>query len=474
MAESKGCNGIDKTSEHEKNFKLTEYFHNLLKRQINFRLSTEELCDIISSVDFVVETLVATMSSKVGWLQFSRVVKVGSMAEETSVGCPNEFDYLAVLKTEAGSVQVERICAKRRGYAHVKIADQNLKMIWGKWMNGQYLTSDFTRGQSDYLSGYFDTIGNAFRNEICHAMIDVHGNLVYRTEFGKIEPDYSILFDVKKHGPAFTPEFIWKSKHNDEEITIGVDITLAIEVELTPDIISENDTYDPLFFRKVKENGKVMLISCRDNASCVEKLCMCLVFTETEVELVRSIGQHHKDCYKLLKYIFNGGRGYTFLSSYVLKTLVLKHNCHCEEEENLAVCFKTLVASCLHYLFHRKTEEKIEPSRLARVFMPGDKFSLNIPSIFFKEHNILRGKNYKFPCEQFLQEIEMMLKSIERISCRETDKSDDKSLKIVNGIFTGAMAYVSTLPNMLPIFKKNLDFNKCLECYENYFNEKIL
>ncbi|XP_060569185.1 uncharacterized protein LOC132727629 [Ruditapes philippinarum] len=472
MAESKRCKDLDKTSEPEQNIKLTEYFRRLLKREINFRLTKEELCDIICSVDFVVETLVATISSKVGWLQFSRVVKVGSMAEGTSVGRPNEFDYLAVLKIEAGSVQVERTCAKRRGYAHVKIADPNLKTIWGKWMNGQYLTSDFTRGQSDFLSGYFDSLGNAFKDEIYHAMNNAHSNLVYRTKIGKIEPESSLNLDIKRHGPAFTPKFVWKSKNSDEKITIEVDITLAIEVELTPDIISETDTFDPLFFRKVKEHGKVMLISCRDNASCDAKLCMCLVFTEIEVELVRNMGQHHKECYKLLKYIFNDGRGYTFLPSYVLKTLVLKHNCHCEEEENLAVCFKTLVASCLHYLFNRKTEEKIEPSRFARALMLGKRFSLNIPSIFFKEHNILYSKNYKFPCEQFLQEIEIMLESIEKISYREEDNDDDESLDIVTSIFTGVEAYLSTFPFFRK--EKELTFIKCYECYGNYFNENIL
>ncbi|XP_060569179.1 uncharacterized protein LOC132727625 [Ruditapes philippinarum] len=463
----------DKNSENEKNFKLTEYFHNLLKRRINFRLTKKEMCDIICSVDFVVETLVATISSKVGWLQFSRVVRVGSMAEETSVGHPNEFDYLAILKIEANGVQVERACEKNRGYAHVKIIDPGLKTIWAKWMDGEYLKSNFTRGHSDWLSGYFDTLGNAFREEVCNFM--QNDKLACKTDIGEIETDSFFNFHVKKHGPAFTPKFRWKSNRSGEIITIGVDITPAIEVELTPDIISEKDTYDPLFFRKVKENGKVMLISCREKASCDAKQCMCLVFTETEVELVRSMGQHHKDCYKLLKYIFNGGNGFTFLPSYALKTLVLKHSCHCEEEENLAVCFKTLVASCLHYLFNRKAEEeKIEPSRLARVFMPGDRFSLNIPSIFFGKHNILRGKIYKFPCEQFLQEIEMMLESIDNISCRETAEVDDKSLRIVNSRSTGAEAFVSTLPKLLPFVRKSTELTKCVECHRNYFNVKIL
>ena len=474
MAESKSYNPSVSKFEEEKNSKLTEYLYTLLKRRINFRLTKEEICDIINSVDFVVETLVATISSNVAWLQFSRVVRVGSMAEGTNICSPNEFDYLAVLKVEPNGIQVEHACENKRGYAHAKITDPALKLIWGKWMDGEYLRSDFTRGQSDYFSGYFDTIGNAFRDEIQNVMQIDYDKLACKTDVGEIKSDSFFNFRVKKHGPAFTPKFVWKSKRNGEKITIGVDITPALEVDLTSVIISKEDTYDPIFFEKIQEHGKVMLISCRDHATCDSKQCLSLVFTETEVKLVRSMSQHHKDCYKLLKYIFNSGHGFTFLPSYALKTLVLKHNCLCSEEENLAVCFKTIVALCLHYMFNRKTEEKFQPSRLVRFFMPGQKFVLNISSIFFKKHNILDSKTYKFPGEQFLQEIELMLQSIDNISSRPTAEVDDRSLRIVNSRSTGAEAYVTTLPKLLPFVKKNAELTNCLECYRTYFNEKIM
>ncbi|XP_053380525.1 uncharacterized protein LOC128548913 [Mercenaria mercenaria] len=465
IRESKGIKMSKRKSEEEKNYRLTEYFHNLLKRRINFRVTRDEIKDIISSVDFLVETLVAKITSKVAWLPFSRVVRVGSMAEGTSVGQPNEFDYLAVLKIEQSGIEVERTCENRRGYAHVKITDPYLRTIWGKWMDGEYLKSDFTRGDSDMLSNYFDTLGNAFQLEVSNVLQDYDERLVCKTNIGEMKSETIFICDVKKHGPAFTPKFVWKSKRSGEKITMGVDITPAIEIDISTDIISAKDTFDPRFFSKVEEHGKCLLISCRNNASCEARQCFCLAFTLSEVELVRGLSQHHKDCYKLLKYIFNSRHGYTFFPSYAWKTLVLKHSCHCDETENLAVCFKQLVAACLHYMFNRKTEEKIEFSRIARVFMPGEKFVLNIPSVFFKQHNILDSKDYKFPCEQFLQEIEIMLRSLEGISCRETTEVDDRSLKIVNSRVTGAEAYVSTLPlpKFLPFVKSNTDLTQCLE-----------
>ncbi|XP_053389024.1 uncharacterized protein LOC128552053 [Mercenaria mercenaria] len=154
----------DNVLEEEKNCKLTYFFRDILKKRIDFQMSSDEVTDIISAVEFLVRIIVTAVSSNVIWLPFSRIVKVGSMAEGTSVGSPDEFDYLVVL--EQKGVEVSRSCEQKRGYAHIKVTDPHLQRIWRKWLYGDYLQGAFTHGFSEIFPGYFDTLGNAFMYEV--------------------------------------------------------------------------------------------------------------------------------------------------------------------------------------------------------------------------------------------------------------------------------------------------------------------
>ncbi|XP_060569176.1 uncharacterized protein LOC132727621 [Ruditapes philippinarum] len=351
MAEYKESDVI----EEEKNCKLTYYFRDLLKERINFQISEEETVDIIDAVETLVSNIITYVTSKVDWLPFSRLLKVGSMAESTSIVFPDEFDYLAIHKQKG--MQIERVCKQDRGYAHIKVTDPDLKKKWFKWLRGDYLQAFFTtNGFADMFPGDFDTLGNALMYEVAQISQSVSdvGVLPKRTGLMRIGKR------VQKNGPAFTQHFLWEPYNlQKSKTTIKVDITPAIEFDLNDDIINENDTFHTDILNKTVEHGKFMLVLTHDHGpSC--PLCFRLTFTETEVNLVCCLDTHHNDCYKLLKYIFNSGGSVNFLSSYVLKTLVLKHGYHCEETANLAVCFKQLVAVCLHYLFNRTTGEKIE------------------------------------------------------------------------------------------------------------------
>ncbi|XP_053380003.1 uncharacterized protein LOC128548671 isoform X2 [Mercenaria mercenaria] len=454
----------DNVLEEEKNCKLTYFFRDILKKRIDFQISSDEVTDIIFAVEYLVGIIVAAVSSNVIWLPFSRLVKVGSMAEGTKVGSPDEFDYLVVLDQKG--VEVNRSCEQNRGYAHIKVTDPQLQRIWKKWLYGDYLQGAFTHGFSGIFPGYFDTLGNAFMYEVGEIIKYLKDDLFCSRQTGRM----LVNKNIQKHGPAFTPQFLWEPhSRRGKKITINVDITPAFEVDLSEDIIKKDDTFHADFWKKIEAHGKFMLIPCHEPVSCTScVLCFRLTFTETEVELVRGLSKHHRECYKLLKYIFSSGGGYSFMSSYAWKTLVLKHACYCKETANLAMCFKKLVATCLHYLFTRKTEEKIEFSRLVRFLMRGDKFELHIPSIFIKDHNIMDSKDFKFPCEHFLIEIEAMLQSVEDISCTENPNTAD--IKIVNGYMTGFASYIKSSP----LVNKHLELENCVKCFERYFQKKIL
>ncbi|XP_060569184.1 uncharacterized protein LOC132727628 [Ruditapes philippinarum] len=459
MAENKESDVV----EEEKNCKLTYYFRDLLKERINFQIPREETVDIVRAIETLVSIILGHVTSKVHWLPFSRLLKVGSMAERTSIVFPDEFDYLAIYKQNG--MQVERVCKEDRGYAHIKVTDPDLKKRWCKWLRGDYLQAYFkTHGFAVMLPEYFDTLGNAFMYEVSQISKSVSDVGVCPTTTGLMRIDKR----VQKNGPAFTQHFLWEPyTRQKRKRTIKVDITPAIEFDLNDDIINENDTFHTDVLNKTVKHGKFMLVLTHDQGpSC--PLCFRLTFTETEVDLVRCLDTHHKDCYKLLKFIFNSGGGVTFLSSYVFKTLVLKHGYHCKETANLAVCFKQLVAVCLHYLFNRKTEEKIEVSRLVRLFMRGEKFKLHIPSIFIKGHNIMDSKDFQIPCEQFLLGIERMLQSVEEICFAENPKVDD--IVIVNSHMTAFVSYAKSSQ----LVNKHLELQKCISIIQQYFNSNVL
>lgn len=140
------------------------------------------------------------------------------------------------------------------------------------------------------------------------------------------------------------------------------------------------------------------------------------------------------------------------------------HDCVCKETANLAKCFKSVIALLLHHIMDRNIEERFELSRLIRLFIPGRKFKMNIPSIFIGEHNILDCKNYILPCEQFQMAMEKMLESLEMISSE--DNPDATMLKLVNSLKTAARAYGLSL---LPVRTQHWQFRSCMSCVENYF-----
>lgn len=480
--------------EEEKNCRLTYFFRDLLKKRLDFQIPKSETTDIISAVDTLVETIIAQVISSTPRLQsFSRLVKVGSMAEKTSIQFPDEFDYIVV--SDQKDVHVERVCSWRDGYAHAKVTTSRLQSEWTPFLRGEYLRGSFTRdffsfkkiaGFFQYLRSvgrkwlhrnpvveetddniwcpYYDSLGNAFMTEVYRVLEENGKHFKCEKESGTLH----VGRYVENHGPALMPRFIWIPKNREEKNEITVDITTAIGVQLSSrhPTVFEYNTFHPKIWKTLQKNGKYLLIPCPESTTCAAGLCFRLAFTETELELVRSLSKHHIECYRLLKYIFNSGGGISYIPSYALKTLVLKHSFVCKESGgNLATCFKTLVASLLYHIFNKSTVERIEPSRLLRLFLPGQKFRLNIPSIFIQGHNILDSKDYKIPCELFLMQIEIMLESLEEISCK--DEPDEGDLRIVNSHRTAAAAYGFTVFPYPFLDKWNFGFSAT--CLEKYF-----
>lgn len=477
--------------EEEKNCRLTYFFRDLLRKRIDLRIDDDETEDIKCAVDSLVEMIVAIVISSVPILSsFSRVVKVGSMAEGTKIKHPDEFDYIVV--SDQDDVKVKRVCSWRKGYAHIKVTSSKLQSEWEPFLCGEYLRGSFSydffsRAPSEiaqYLwsvskkwlrenhlvekspksiwSPYFDSLENAFMVEVQRVLKNSEEVLVHKTDTGTLRVNKY----VENHGPAFMPRFIWIPRNRKEKIHVTVDITLAIGVKFSPGdpIITERDTFHPKVWEALQKHGRYLLIPCHESSMCHAGLCFRLTFTEPEVDLVQNMSEHHKECYKLLKYIFNGGRGVSYIPSYALKTLIIKHDCVCKETANLAKCFKSVIALLLHHIMDRNIEERFELSRLIRLFIPGRKFKMNIPSIFIGEHNILDCKNYILPCEQFQMAMEKMLKSLEMISSE--DNPDATMLKLVNSLKTAARAYGLSL---LPVRTQHWQFRSCMSCVENYF-----
>jgi hypothetical protein len=307
--------------EEEKNCKLTYFFRDLLNNKIKFQIPPDETKDIVLAVETLVHDIVLRVANNVKWLgpyDKLRILKVGSMAERTSIVNPDEFDFLIV--THQDGVKVKRDCSgkEREGYAHVKVLDQRLRSLWEPFLLGDYLKGSFSHdffGKITELVGFIrsvgrkvrrkdqryqsildpcnDSLSNAFMSEVVK-VIQSSGDIRCSRNTGTLRVDK----DVVNHGPAFMHTFIWESKTRRRPETITIDMTLAIEVNMSRhgNVIAENETFHSGVWKRLERHGRYMLIPCNESTACDDGLCFRITFTETEVELVRNLSDHHKEC----------------------------------------------------------------------------------------------------------------------------------------------------------------------------------
>ena len=166
----------------------------------------------------------------------------------------------------------------------------------------------------------------------------------------------------ESHGPAFTIRLVWKRRTTEQHTTmeISVDLCPALKLERDLSKLSLPRFYHSMFADVgcIETNGSVLIMPR-------EGMRFKVTFTETELMCTSNLSQHHRKCYKLLKFIVNGEPfprerltlpnilleqfqdANTIFHSYDLKTTVWKHHYkkQCTEDQDVAHCVIEMLGS---------------------------------------------------------------------------------------------------------------------------------
>ena len=400
-------NTVDRPLE-ERNKIISLFLNGLYNDKVKTKRPAEEVEDITKAVIELIGKITSKLGELSARLKISRSELVGSMREGTSIGEPDEFDVQVVLETLSmnNGVKLVQVCKDRLGYAHIKIMDDNLAELWSGTMEDCELKS--TRDQTRFLKDLSTSLRDEFYKRLSKAVDSVRHDPAHTVnkESGHLEIYSS---SVDKHGKAFKCYFKWYGKAK-KTLNIDIDIVPVIEFNEIDTEVTNNEALNQI----VLKHKAVMAVPSAKLSSCMKGLCFKLAFTSAEVELVADLEEHHKKCYMLLKYLYNGYKDqskqrYIVYHSYALKTLVLRHAKTCErqpeKETTLAECVQELIDTTIERMNSRKVPH----------WWYND-FELYVPSIFFETQSIYEKKIYPLYARPCYWMVKKSLESIGYVS----------------------------------------------------------
>ena len=334
---------------------LNRYLTSLDRTRAKFDASASEVADIESAVVQVCYRILEEVYELDNRFKTSRVLKTGSFYEGTKISEPNEFDLMAVNEelSRPGLCKAVRECPDAAGFAHVVTEDQS---VADRWKGITYSRED---GRL-YIVPYhqFGSVQVRFGRMVRNAYERLCSRQRQRTISTPTGTLKMIQGGTNPVRPGCRFQLKWRSSSTDayNPLYIEVDLTFAVEVEV------END-------RESARNSLYLLVPawCHE---CQERcghnnitLCWKRSFSLIEKQMFEEMGhQHiHKRCNRVLKYLkdmFYLDRDPFQISSYVIKTLVLRHEERYKEKQHK--CLEKCVLRILHDLVHCCREKELQ------------------------------------------------------------------------------------------------------------------
>ena len=405
----------------EKKGTLNRFFNDLYDKKLSFKICEQEERDIRDSVVEIVNKITDKIGDFDTRFRIGRRILVGSAGERTQIVQPVDYDFLLVLEELSyGDDGLARIsvtnCPEKRGCVHVKIEDADLRRQWRDILDEDYLLSTRPAVSGSYRDGF----RQCFHNTICKA-VDALKNEQIIAETGVLSVKNS---SVTKHGPAFTPTFIWQRNDSKERMEIYVDLCPVIKMNKDLDqLLNAEDCVCKTYHDYVLRVGSAMLMPCSKSVGCKRGVCFRVTLTLAEVLLIRDMSEHHRKCYKQLKYILNGiiARTATVFHSYALKTLVLNHHYRekCEETHSLERCVMKLILEIQSIVEN-------SPASLFRYDMREC-----LPNIFFKDVSVWNHEQSIIDSDIRIR-LQRLLKRLEKIATMQDYSFDKCYIRSVN------------------------------------------
>lgn len=400
---------------------LNRFFVDLYERKLTFKICEAEERDIRDSVVEIVDQISEKIVDIEPNFRIGRRVLVGSAGERTQIVQPVDYDFQLVLEELSCDVDGQARfsvsqCPEKSGCVHVKIENEDLRKEWVHLLNEDCLLSTRSVVNSSNRDGFRQYFHNVIRKAV-----DAVKNERVKTEIGALflKSNY-----VTKHGPAFTPTFIWQRNDTQERMEIYVDLCPVIKINRDLDkILNADDCVCETYHDYVQKVGSAMLMPCSKSVSCKNGLCFRVTLTLAEILLIHDMSEHHRKCYKLLKYILNGiiARTATVFHSYALKTLVLNHHYRdkCEEMYNMETCVMKLILE-----IHSIVENS--PASLLRYDM-----RQSLQNIFFKGVSVWNHEQSIVDSDNRIR-LQRLLKRLEKIAMMKDYSFEKCYIRSVN------------------------------------------
>ena len=337
------------------------------------KFSKPEIKDIHAAVKEQLNELAKAIGEKDERLSIREVIPVGSASEGTQIIRPCEFDCILIIGvlSQPGvvEVKVENAHVTGREYVLVKVKDDNVRSMFGDMCCSEYdyVRCSYAIGQSlgrRYGLNRRAWYRQGLRGLSCNrrGITDLFYNAVY--DATKLCSQSAIQIETgqlrlkpskpEENGPAFSTKLLWNRATIETQPTMEISVDLVPALKLSLEMYESTAGFEADQFEHVRDVGSVLLIPRKHWSFHVN-------FTDAELLRTRGLSEHHRKCYKILKFIVNGEPfpldgnrkkllkyfqdTHTMFHSYTLKCVVWEHHYlqQCNENDDLSTCISKML-----------------------------------------------------------------------------------------------------------------------------------
>lgn len=378
----------DRTGQHEiqenSGFQLlSTYLDDLEKRLLRTDCRQEDE-DIREAVTEMVWNILRGIKEVDPYFAVSKLESVGSIAEGTKLGKPDEFDFVALMQCfdeSKYSVKVINECGNS-GTAHIRCSTSSNLPVEILDDEEEHL-HNIENSSLRYVSPVKFRI--RFWNLFTSVAVHISKN---KQRISKPMGYLTLVEEVAQHldmfvkGPNVEIEMIWTSASSGERHGICVDVTPALKVfsDSIPFVGLNYHLLENALVNAGKDFKDIFLIpavnmDCKlgGHSDPFKKLCWRLSLSTIETEMIRSMDSAHKKCFRILKFLKSNQRDALdnmkqlglnitadrfssvvirmyheethVLTTYMLKAVLLHHNLRCiDESKNIAKCMMEMLS----------------------------------------------------------------------------------------------------------------------------------
>ncbi|XP_033110513.1 uncharacterized protein LOC117111652 [Anneissia japonica] len=310
---------------------LKEFLKHVDQTYCNLHSDPDTVDHIYRATKQIVQHVMDEIGRRKPHLNIKEVISVGSFVEGTKNCSPNEFDFMVCFDflSRKENIWIEGVDGCKPGYmvAFLNVKSDDDRMFY---IIRQLYDDICCIHHVGVRREFIKVLGEVITPLSKKKMLTPQGILVLKgSEFLALKLEWHKFKDEYK-GPDIYSGLCERDIHLETHYSLDIDVDImpAVSVE---DFSLLSDIHGfPTHIAEILENRKFHLV-CKESGQSPNAPYLHISHATTEVFLVSHLNPIHKQCYKLLKYIFTHGTDTNRpikdinLSSYVFKNAVLFH-----------------------------------------------------------------------------------------------------------------------------------------------------